>query len=143
MKKLLVKFFPLLLILLLGGQSGLYANTYGNDSDNFLLNKTKSHESVDIAGTQNDWNFIVKHIVFSDVEEENFEICAIDDSESEEEKLVSFKKNLEISKYYTSSFYTQRLEYFCHHIKKRLLLHKQFLSFTSSSKYITLRVIRL
>lgn len=143
MKKLLIKFFPLLLILLLGGQGTLYANAYGNDVDNFLLNKIESHESVDLEETQNGWDFIIKHVVLSDVEEEDFEICAIDDSESEEEKLISIKKSLEISNYYTSSFYTQTLEYFCHHIKKRLSLHRQFLSFTSSSKYITLRVIRL
>lgn len=142
MKKLLVKFFPLLLLLLIGGQGSMYANTSGNDADNFLLKRTENHENVDLEPTQKDWDFVFKHIL-SDIEEEDFEICAIDDSESEEEKLISFKRSIEINNYYTSSFYTHTLQYFCHHIKKRLSLHKQFLSFISSDRYITLRVIRL
>ncbi len=139
MKKLLFKFFPLLVVFFLGGQSTLYANG-GEYSNDFSAKKIQSHETAQSGS--DDFNFIVKHVL-SDITEEDFEICAIDDTESEEEKLISYKKRTEISKYYTSSFYTQALEYFCHHVKKRLSLHKQFLSFISSERYITLRVIRL
>ncbi|AXG73565.1 hypothetical protein DVK85_04695 [Flavobacterium arcticum] len=142
MKKMLVRFFSLLIILLLGGQSTLYANAYENQTDNFSILKNENREIANLGTAKSTRHSIIRHIL-SDIEEEDLEICAIDDSESEEEKWISYKKTLEINKYYTSSYYAQANQYFCHHVKKRLSLHKQFLHFISSSRYITLRVIRL
>ncbi|KAF2520191.1 hypothetical protein E0W68_02915 [Flavobacterium salilacus subsp. salilacus] len=140
MKKLLVRFFLLLTIFLLGGKSALYANVYTGYSNDHSVKKIESSETVnpDYEGQ----DFIIKYVL-SDIEQEDFEWLAIDDSETEEEKLTSFRKCLAINNYFTSSFCTQASQYFSYHIKKRLSLHKQFFYFISSSRYITFRVIRL
>jgi hypothetical protein len=64
------------------------------------------------------------------------------DHEDEDDKLISFKKYLEINNYFTAGCYAHPPGYFCSYIKKWLSSCKLFCHFPSQ-RYLALQVIRI
>lgn len=141
MKKLLIRFFLSLCILLLSGYSQLYAHTYQDcichSSKKILL----SPEHASFGAVQNNQTLLLKS-ASSITENENSKLVATA-FECEDEESISFKKFLENSNYFTTVFHALVFGFFCLFLKKRLLSSKHSIYFSSYKWYLLFCVFRI
>lgn len=65
------------------------------------------------------------------------------DNEGEEDELISFKKEVQLSTFFNILCYTQASNYFSNYIKNRFLFFKRFKGFYSYKKHIIFQVFRI
>lgn len=140
MRKLLIKFFLPVIILLLSGYNQAYAKAY---EDCICLNQTKTFFTPDQLDECTVKDTPAMHVKFtqSDVEELNDGIDTTD-SENEDDNLAS-KKLVPAHKYSAAVFNIQTPEYTDLQSKKGFNNFKHFFHFTSYRRYIIFRVIRI
>lgn len=140
MRKLLIKIFLPLFILLLGGYSQAYANVY-NDCICFTQTANVTTPAQLNLCTVKDSPALHVKYTQTDLEELNDRIDTTD-SENEEDEF-SGKKLSQLHKYCATVFSIQAPEYSYRTLKKGIPQCKHFSYFTSYRRYIIFRVIRI
>jgi hypothetical protein len=140
MRKLLIKIFLTLFILLSGGYSKAYATTY---DDCICISQIKINETPAQLNLCKVQNLPAQHVKYTqtDLEELNDRIDSTD-SENEDDD-VSSKKLVDVKKYLTSVFSLQNTELLYQPLKKGLPRCNHFFYFTACRRYIIFRVIRI
>lgn len=142
MKKLLIRFFLLISVLLIGGYGKLYPHAYQNSISHSSVKSTIQKAEYDYFGNfQSDDITTIKSP--SSHELKSNEDLHATDNEVEEDETFSFKKYLELSNFFTTVLYAQLLGFFFLLTKKSLLINRHFSYFSSCRKYIVFRVIRI
>ena len=139
MKKLLIRFFLSLCIILLSGYSQLYAHTYQDGIRHSSIKALLKSEHAGIGKLQNTQALPHK---FSSSVTENLKL-SVAEIEEEDDELVSFKKLLEHSNYFTAVFYALVFGCLGLFLLKRLPAGKHALYFSSFKLYLLFRVIRI
>lgn len=140
MKSFLIKFLVSLIILLSGGGQ-LNAHTEKDTAPYSSIKSLQEAEHVDLGLEYLKKEYTLKSGV--PVTEKQGDKIHATDNEIEEDETSSYKKNLEISKFFTTDSYSQTHEYFCHYTKRRLAIRKRFFYFSSYKWYIIFGVFRI
>ena len=140
MRKLLIKIFLPLFILLLSGYSKAYATTYDDCICISQPNISEVPEHIKLCTVKDTPALTVKYTQ-TDLEELNDRIDSTD-SENEDDD-VSSKKLIDVNKYITSVFSLHNTEFIYQQLKKGLPQCKHFSFFSPCRRYIVFRVIRI
>lgn len=138
MKKLALKFFLSLCIVLLSGFSLFFAHglkDYGSFSLGRNIEKQTpfAHNHLDDAR--------VYHSVFSSTEAEDFKLD-FTDSEDKDDELLSFAKKVKENNYFSSIFYALTSGYF-RHIEDSLSSSEELFYNPTSRRHVIFRVFRI
>lgn len=125
-------------ILFLSGHSFLYPNTNQN-CINYSSTTPKTAACADFSSVQNNQNSIISISSSRETENDDFNDLFIDDDNDDDD---SFKKHVVNSNYSTSILCTQTLESIYSFSKETFSLYN-YLSYTSSYKYIVFQTFRI
>ncbi|MFP9098948.1 hypothetical protein ACLI09_07835 [Flavobacterium sp. RHBU_24] len=140
MRKLLIKIFLPLFILLSGGYGKAHATAF---DDCICISQSKIIDTPEHLNHCKVQTVPAQHVKYTqtDLEELNDRIDSTD-SENEDDD-VSSKKLVDVKKYLTSVFSLQNTEFIYQPLKKGLPQCKHFFYFTACRRYIIFRVIRI
>ena len=139
MKKLLIRFFLSLCIILLSGYSQLYAHTYQDGIRHSSIKALLKSEHAGIGKLQNTQALPHK---FSSSVTENLKL-SVAEIEEEDDEFISFKKLLEHSNYFTAVFYALVFGCLGLFLSKRLSSDKHSFKFPTCKLFLLFRVIRI
>ena len=139
MKKLLIRFFLSLCVILLSGYSQLYAHTYEDGIRHTSIKVLLKSEHASFGKVQN--NQALPHKFSSSVTESRK--LSVAEIEEEDDEFISFKKLLEQSNYFAAVFYALVFGCLGLFLSQRLPSGKHALYFPSCKLFLLFRVIRI
>jgi len=141
MLKAYTKYLLSLCILLLSVYSQLYAHTYRDGiSHSSLKNQINSEQAR--FGTGQNSPVLARKFVLSVTEKESLKI-GVAEIEEEDNKLISFKKYLKNSNYFSTVFYALVFGFLGLFLRIHLPSCKHSLNFPSYKLFLLFRVIRI
>lgn len=125
--------------MLLSLSGNLYANA-NHQAITHTLHEVLSQIDCNDSDTYQEEHFFVATFIQATLEKENELVFSSDNEVAEDEKLLSIKKDLTNSSYFSTVLYAEQLGCLCNNVKKRIIHGSLFVPFPTTKLNVLLGV---